>query len=358
MCQINRVGGAWRLTSGTTIVRLVVLTIPAQIEGIAIIRIIVCNRLGFIAGNTLENIRITKVNPQVGDIRIINTEIKGQAVIAGQVRNLNTGSGTGRKLHGLTEGPAVYIDVGPVLRVEGAVEAGTVSIVAVKVLEAERIWVIHHQVVVGGVIVDIQAADLNRRQGGTVAAILQFEVVDVGNVSDMLAVINVVVDIVDGDKGWGVLDINQIVLIRAVINGDVVLAVILIVIKIILGIVVIVRGIVIVPGFELCAVGVVIVIGGVLVQEIFQFDICLIVVCVIRGIMNSVEGLIVAVDNLGIGGITATVVVGNITVFVLHTIGRGSIVVLGFVRRKKFIKISNWIPTTNCNRIINSIKPF
>ena len=47
--------------------------------------------------------------------------------------------------------------------------------------------------------------------------------------------------------------------------------------------------------------------------------------------MDGIEGLVVAVDDLGIIGIPASVVVGDVAVFVLHAAGRCGVVLLGAV---------------------------
>ena len=123
--------------------------------------------------------------------------------------------------------------------------------------------------------------------------------------------------------------------------GDVIAAVVLVVIEIVLGVIVlgelvvivVVGGVVVVPGLEICAVGIIIVVRGVLVQEVLQLDIGFVVVCgrVVGGVVDGIEGLVVAVNDLGVAGIPASVVVGDVAVFVLHAAGGCGIVVLGFV---------------------------
>lgn len=127
--------------------------------------------------------------------------------------------------------------------------------------------------------------------------------------------------------------------------GDIIAAVVLVVIQIVLGIVVfleggivvIIRCVVVVPGFEVRAVGVLViggagdVVGGVVVQKVFQPDIGLVVVRIVGGVMDRVEGLVVAVNDADIRCIAAAIVVGDVTLFVLHTAGGSGIVLLGFV---------------------------
>ena len=126
--------------------------------------------------NFLKNIRISKVNPQLGNIRVVDPEIKGQTAVAGQVRNGHTGCRAVGQRHGLAEGPAVYIGRGPVLRVVGPVKAGAVVVIAVEVLKTQRIGVVRHQLIVFDIIAEVQARHLGSGQGGTVAAVLELVV--------------------------------------------------------------------------------------------------------------------------------------------------------------------------------------
>ena len=82
-----------------------------------------------------EDIRISEVDTQAGNVIIVDPEIEGQAVIAGQTRDGHTGGGAIRQRHGLAESAAVHVIGRSVLGVECPVEAGAVGIVAVKVLE-------------------------------------------------------------------------------------------------------------------------------------------------------------------------------------------------------------------------------
>lgn len=61
-----------------------------------------------------------------------------------------------------------------------------------------------------------------------------------------------------------------------------------------------------------------------------QFDVGFVVVCgrVVGGIMDGIEGLVVAVNDLSIAGISAAVVVRYVAVFVLHAARRRGIVLL------------------------------
>ena len=314
---------------------MIILTVPAQVESIAIVRVHIKDCLRLITGYPAKDVHIAKVYPQAGDIVEIDPKIEGEAIIAGQVRNRHASSGAGGQRHGLAEGPAVHIAVGAILRVEGTVVAGAVGVIAVKMLEAQGIRIVRHKLIIRNIVVDIQSADFDRGQGGAVAAILQLVVVDVGHVSDFFIIVNsVVVGIVDGDEGRRVLDIYQVVFVRAVVNGNIVAAVILIIVKIVGSVIVVVGGIIIIPGLKICTVGVVIVIGGVPVQEVRELDVGLVVVCVIGSVMDGVEGLIVAVNDVGGSRIAAPVVVGHITIFVLHAAGRGGIVSLGLIGRK------------------------
>ena len=293
-----------------------------------------------------EDIRISEVDTQAGNVIIVDPEIEGQAVIPGQAGNGHTGGGTIRQRHGLTEGTAVHIICRAVLGVEGPVEAGAVGIVAVKVLEAQGIGIIRDQLVICHVIVQIQTGHLGGGEGGAVAPVLQLVVVDVGHVPDVLVVLVVrgVVGVIDGNKGGGVLDVYQIILVCAVVDGNVIAAVVLVVIKVVLGVVVlgersvivVVGGIVVVPGVKIRAVGVLIIGGigdvvcGVIVEEIREPDIGLVIVRVVGGVMDGVEGLVVAVDDSHIRGVAAAVIVGYIAGAVYYATGTSGIIILWF----------------------------
>lgn len=306
-----------------------------------------------------EDIRISEVDTQAGNIIIVDPEIEGQAVIAGQTRDGHTGGGAIRQRHGLAESAAVHVIGRSVLGVECPVEAGAVGIVAVKVLEAQGIGIIRDQLVICHVVVQIQTGHLGGGEGGAVAPVLQLVVVDVGHVPDVLVVLVVrgVVGVIDGNKGGGVLDVYQIILVCAVVDGDVIAAVVLVVIEVVLGVIVlgersvivVVGGIVVVPGVEIRAVGVLIIGGigdvvcGVIVEEIREPDIGLVIVRVVGGVMDGVEGLVIAVDDSHIRGVAATVIVRHVAGFIYYTVSAVSIIILRLVSR---IIISRRTPRT------------
>jgi len=150
-------------------------------------------------------------------------------------------------------------------------------------------------------------------------------IVDVGDIADLLIVdVGGVVSIVDGNEGGRILDINQIILIGAIVNGNIIAAVVLVVIEIIIGgivlvefvVIVVVGSVIIISGFEIgriCIVGGYIV-GSILIEEVVKFNVRFVLICrtVIGGIVDRVESLIIAINDLGVGGIAAAVVVGNI----------------------------------------------
>ena len=129
------------------------------------------------------------------------------------------------------------------------------------------------------------------------------------------------------------------------VDGDVIAAVVLVVIEVILrvvvlgerSVIVIVGGIVVVPGVEIRAIGVLIIGGigdvvcGVVVEEVRETDIGLVIVRVVGGVMDGVEGLVVAVNDSHVRGVAATVIVGYIAIFVLYATGGRGVVLLGFV---------------------------
>ena len=158
-------------------------------------------------------------------------------------------------------------------------------------LETERVGVIRHQLIVFHIVAEVYPGYFCGGQSGAVAAIFQFVVVDVGHVSRLFIIIDGIV------KGRGILNIYEIIFVRAVVDGQIVAAVILIVIQVIRSIIVIVCGIVVIPGLEIRAIGIVVVIGGVLVQEVRQLDVGLIVVCIIGGVMDSIKSFIIAINN-------------------------------------------------------------
>ena len=291
--------------------------------------------------NLFKDTGISEVNSQTGDIVVVDPEVKGQAVIPGQAGNGHTGGGAAGQRHGLAECPAVHVICRAVLGIEGPVETGAVSVIAVKVLKAQGIRVIRDQLIIGHVIVQVQTGHFGGREGGAVAAVLQLVVVDVGHVPDFLIVIvGGVISIVDGDEGWGVLDVYQIILVCTVVNGDIIAAVILVVVEIILGVVVLVKSgvivivgrVIVVPGFEVRTVGIFItdVVGGVLVEEVRELDVGLIVICggVVCGVVDGVKGLVVAVDDFRVGSVAAAVIVRYITGTIYYTAGTSSVIIL------------------------------
>ena len=129
------------------------------------------------------------------------------------------------------------------------------------------------------------------------------------------------------------MDIYHIIFVRAVVDSQIITTIILIVIQIIGGIVVIVRGIVVIPRLKIRAVGVIIVVGGVLIQEVFKLNISVVIAGIIRGIVDSIKGLVIAVNDIGRSRVAAPIVVRHVAIFVLYAAGRGSIVFLRFRRR-------------------------
>jgi hypothetical protein len=229
------------------------------------------------------------------------------------------------------------------LRVESPAIAGAVIVIAIEVLEAEGVRVIRYQFIVRGIVTQVQTGDLRSCERGTVAAVLELVVINVGDIPGLLVIIiGGIVGIVDGDEGRGILDVNQVIFVCAVVNGDVVAAVVLVVVEVVLGVIVLgevieivlVFSIIVIPRFEIRAVGVIVIVGGIAVEEVGELDVGLIVVGVIRGVVDGVEGLIVAVNDFCGGGIAASVVVGYVAVFVLHAVGWRGIVFLWPISRK------------------------
>ena len=69
--------------------------------------------------------------------------------------------------------------------------------------------------------------------------------------------------------------------------------------------------------------------------------------------MDGIECLVVAVDNLRVGGVTAALVVCNIAVFVLYAAGRRRVVFLRFIDCPCPHQGIYWVPYTGTS----SIKP-
>lgn len=293
----------------------------------------------------LKDIRIPEVNAEAGNVIIVDPKIKGEAVIVGETRDGHASGGAVGQGHRLAESAAVHIGGGAVLRVEGPVIGGAVAVVTVEVLETEGIRVVCDQLIIRHVISQIQTGDLGSREGGAVAPVLQLVVVDVGDVADVLIVLVIggIVGIIDGNKSRRILDVYQVVFIRTVVDRDIVAAVILIIIEIILSVVVLIElvigvvisGIIVIPRLEISAVCVIIsnIISGIVVQEIRQPDIGFVIIGggVIGCVMDGIEGLVIAVDDFGIGRVAATVVVRHIPVFVLYAACWRRVVVLGLI---------------------------
>ena len=231
----------------------------------------------------LENIRISEIDPQLGNIVIVDSEIKGQAAVTGQARDLNAGGGPVGQRQRLAECAAVHVVCGTVFGVKGPVEAGAVRVIAVKVLEAQGIGVIRYQLVIDHVIAEDHSGHFVSAQGGAVAPVRQLVVIDVGYVTVLFVMVDgIIIGVIDRHEGGRILHVHQVIFIRAVVYGDIVPAVVLVIIEIVLGIIVfgelvkivVVCGIVVVPGLEIRAVGVLVadVIGRVLIQKIGQLE--------------------------------------------------------------------------------------
>lgn len=260
-------------------------------------------------------------------IGIPDPEIKGQAAVAGQVRDRHTGRGPSGQQHRLAKVSAIYVNRGPVLRVERPPIAGAVIVIPIEVLEAQRIGIICHQLIVCHIIPQIQTGHLGRRQAGAVPPVLQLIVVDVRHVPHLLIIVDgVVISVIDRNESRRILHVYQIVLIRAVVYRDVVPAVVLVIVEIVLGIlilseivvVVIIGGIIVIPGLEIRAVAVLVrdIVGRVLIQEVRQLDIRLIVIGIVGSIMDR---MVITVNDLGIGRIAATIIIRHISRSIYNT---------------------------------------
>lgn len=130
----------------------------------------------------------------------MNPKIEGEIVIPGQAGDRDTSGGTVGQSHRLAECSTVHVVGGAVLGVEGPVEAGTVRVIAVEMLEAQGVRVVCDQLVIRHVIPHVQSGDLGRCQIGAVAAVFELVVIDVGDVSDfaVILVVRGVVGIIDG----------------------------------------------------------------------------------------------------------------------------------------------------------------
>ena len=199
-------------------------------------------------------------------------------------------------------------------------------------LETQGIRIVRYKLVVGHIIPQIHSGHFGSGQGRTIATVLELIIVDVGHIPHLLIIdIGGIVGIVDGDEGGRILNINQVILVRTVVNGDVIATIILIVIQIVSSVIVVVRGIIVIPRLEIRAIGIIIVIGGVLIQKVFKLDVGFVIVGggIIGGIVDGIEGFVITVDDIGSGGIAAAIVIGNVAIFVLHAASGGGIVFLG-----------------------------
>ena len=322
----------------------------------AVIAIVIGTCPGTILKDLLEKICISKIDPKIRNIRVVYAKVKGQAAVAGQIRDRYTSGGAGRELDGLAESTAVHILGRTVFRIERAVITGAVGIITIKVLEAQGIGIVRYKLVVGHIISQVQTGHFGSGQSGTVAAVLKLVIVDVGHIPHLLIIdIGGVIGIIDSDEGGRVLDVDQVILIRTVVDGNIISPIILIVIQIVSGVIVVVCGIIIIPGLKIRAIGVVVIIGGILVQKVFKLNVGFVIVGggIVRGIVDGIEGFVIAVDDIGSGGIAAPVVIGDVAIFVLHAAGRGGIVFLGLIHRKKGTQPINKHPLRR-----TGIKPF
>lgn len=76
-----------------------------------------------------------------------------------------------------------------------------------------------------------------------------------------------------------------------------------------LSVVVVVSGIIVIPRFEIRAISVIVIIRGVAIQKVRQLNIGAVVRGGVGGIIDGVEGLVIAVYDLGCSRIAATIVV-------------------------------------------------
>ena len=150
----------------------------------------------------LKKVCISQINPQLRDIIVVNPKIEGETAVTGEIRDGHTSGGAIGQGNSLAECSAVYIGRGAVLRVKSPAITGAVVVVAIEVLEAEGVRVIRHQFVVCGVVAQVQTGDLRSCERGTVAAVLEFVIVDVGYVARLfIIIIGGIVGIIDGDEG-------------------------------------------------------------------------------------------------------------------------------------------------------------
>lgn len=284
----------------------------------------------------MHQVRITEINPKGGDRTVIDPKVDGQPVVVGQTGNNDTSCGAAGKLQSLSEYTGIDIGGRTVHGKQIVAIRGTVYIVSIEVLQTKSIRIFGNELIVCNVITQIQAGDLVRRKGITVPAVVQFEVIDIGNVPIIIGdrIINVVISVINCDKGGRILNVDQVVFIGAVVDGNIVFAVVRIVIGLAGVVVVGILSIIVIPRFQLCAVGIVVVIRCIRIQKVRQLHIRRIIVRIIRGIVNRIEGLVVAVNDLRSRSIATAIVVGHVAVLVLRRLRGCGIVFLFFVRSK------------------------
>ena len=222
-------------------------------------------------------------------------------------------------------------------------------------LETESVRIIRDQDVVSNVISEIQPGHLAGGEVSAVSPVRQLEVIDVRHITHVAVVIGgIVVVVVDRDEGGAVLYVDQVILIRAVVDGDVILAIVLVIVKIVVrcgnrGKVVVIEVVcvvVVIPGLKIILIGIAVVVRCVGIQKIRQLDIGLIVVGRIRCVMYGIEGFIVAVYDLRGGRVSTTVIIGHIPVSVLYRFGRRGIIFLFFVCGKYSIRPASGCPAS------------
>ena len=199
----------------------------------AVIRVIIISTPLAVLRDLLKKVCITEIYPQLGNIIVVNPKIEGETAVTGEIRDGHTSGRAIGQRDSLTECSAVYIGRGAVLRVESPAITGAVVVVAIEVLEAEGVWVICHQFIICGVVAQVQTGDLRSCERGAVAAVLELVVVDVGYIAGLLTIVVIrgIKSIIDGNKGRGILDIYQVVFVSAIVDRDIITAVILIVIS-------------------------------------------------------------------------------------------------------------------------------
>lgn len=142
-------------------------------------------------------------------------------------------------------------------------------------LEAQGVGIVRYQLVIDHVIAEDHSGHFVSAQGGAVAPVRQLVVVDVGYVTVLFIMVDgIIIGVIDRHEGRRILHVHQVIFIRAVVYGDIVPAVVLVIIEVVLGIIVfgelvkivVVCGIVIVPGLEIRTISVLVadVIGRVL----------------------------------------------------------------------------------------------